>query len=105
MRGSEFLEVVARFGECDKGLHHCEMGTIRRIVEESIDYGKSWAAKNYVRFVDRVPNETDPDVRNANDESFLEDLALGEFIQAGYEAVRAGMPTHLRKILTGIDEK
>ncbi len=105
MHGSEFPEVVAGIRDFNKGLLHCEMAEFRRIVEEAIDHGQLWAAEKYFRFVDRVLNEVDPDVRGAIEVSFLEDYALGEFTQARHEAVRKCMPSHLRDILIGIDEK
>jgi hypothetical protein len=105
MLGSEFPEVLAGISDCNKGLLHCEMADFRRIVEQAIDNGSLWAAEKCFRFVDRVLNEADLDVRNAIEVSFLEDFALGEFTQARHEAVRRRMPRHLRDILIGIDEK
>ncbi len=105
MLGSEFPAVVAGIRDCNRGLLHCEMAEFRRMVEEAIDNGSLWAAEKYFRFVGRVLNEADSDVRNAIEVSFLEDFALGEFTKARHEAVRRRMPERLRNFLIGIDEK
>ena len=105
MLGSEFPEIVAGIREDERGLLHLEMAAFERIVEEAIDAGRLWAAEKYFRFVDRVLNEADPDVRNAIEVSFLEDFAFGEFNQARHEAVKRRMPRCLREILIGIDKK
>ena len=105
MLGSEFPEVVAAIDQYQKGLLHPEMGAFRRIVEEAIDGGRLWAAEKYLRFVDRVLSDADPDVRNAIEVSFLEDFALGEFTRARHQAVKSRMPPRLKDILVGIDQK
>lgn len=102
---SEFPEVSSKIDKYENGLLHPEMGAFRRIVEEAIDKGRLWAAEKYFRFVEKVLNEADPDVRNAIEVSFLEDFALGEFTPARYEAVKRRMPRHLRAILIEVDEK
>jgi hypothetical protein len=105
MLGSEFPEIVSGISEYERGLLHPEVGTLRRVTEEAIDGGRLWAAERYLRFLERVLRDADPAVRNANEVSFLEDFALGEFTPARHEAVKRRMPSLLRDISITIDEK
>lgn len=80
-----------------KGLLHCEMGAFRRAAEDALDQGKLWQAEKYFRFVEQVLPVANPDVENALEVSFLEDLALGECTPARRKAVKERMPWSLRK--------
>jgi len=103
--GAEFPEAAAAIGRRRSGSLHLDMAGFRRNVEEAIDGGRLWIAEKSFRFIDRMLDEADPDLRNAIEVSFLEDFALGEFTRARHEAVRSRMPRRLREILVRIDPK
>lgn len=97
--GAEFPDVVSQIRPDESGLLHCEVGAFRRVTESAMDGGRLWTAERHFRFVERVLREASPDVRNALEVSYLEDLAFGELTAARYKAVRERMPRTLRAVL------
>jgi hypothetical protein len=95
----EFPEVIASFNEYDKGLLHCEIATFRRATERAIDTGRLWVAEKHFRFVQATLKDSNSELRNALEVSYLEDFALGEFTPERYRAVKARMPKSLRLII------
>jgi hypothetical protein len=96
---AEFPDVVSGIGPYSKGLLHCEVADFRRATERAMDAGQLWEAEKHFRFVARLLSEADPELHNALEVSYLEDLALGEFNAARHRAVKERMPASLRAIL------
>lgn len=105
MLGAEFPEVITGFYPTEVGILHCEMAAFRRSAEEAMDAGRFWNVERYFQFLERVWEDAGPEVRNAVEVSFLEDLALGEFTPARHLAVKERMPRPLRKMLEVVDGK
>ncbi len=102
---TEFPVVVASFDRTEKGLLHCEMGAFLRAAERAMDSGRLWEAGQHFRVIERVLREATPEVANAVEVSFLEGLALGEFTEARYRAVRERMPRPLREKFVAMNER
>jgi hypothetical protein len=102
---AEFPEVIEAFTRYEKGLLHCEMGAFRRVAEQAMDTGRLWQAEKYFRFIERVLKEATPEVENAVEISFLEDLALGEFTEVRYRAIEERMPERLRAKLIRVNAR
>jgi hypothetical protein len=96
---AEFPDVVAQIRSDESGLLHCEVAAFRRATERAMDTGQLWAAEQHFRFVERVLQHADSDLRNALEVSYLEDLAFGELTAERYRAVSERMPPSLRTIL------
>lgn len=67
-------------GICE-GLLHLEFGALRRGVERAADTNDTQTARTILEFVEELlakPDAIEPEVRNAIDVSFVEDLYLGE---------------------------
>jgi hypothetical protein len=103
MLTAQFPEVPAAFDESVKGLLHCEMGTFAGLTEEAMDKGNFWQVEKYFRFVEKVWRDASPDVENAIEVSYLEFLALSEFTENRYQAIKERMPKSLWTILLRID--
>jgi hypothetical protein len=97
--GVEFPEVVAQIRPDESGLLHCEVGAFRRATEMALDSGRLWAAERYFTFVERVLRQAEPDLRNALEVSYLEDLAFGELTSERYRGVKERMSSALRAVL------
>lgn len=98
---AEFPAVIAGFGEYSSGLLHCEVGDFRQATERAMDAGRLWEAEGHFRLVAELLALAGPELRNALEISYLEDLALGEFTPARHLAIKERMPKHLRAILIG----
>ena len=96
---SQFPDVVAQIRSDESGLLHCEVGALRRSTEEAIDSGQLWTAEKHFRFVENLLTQANPELQNALEVSYLEDLGLGECTPARYRAIKERMPKSLRKIL------
>ena len=95
---AEFPDVVAGFSHAAGNLH-CEVGDFRSATERAMDEGKLWAAERHFRLVLELLAAAGPELRNALEVSYLEDLAFGEFTWARHQAVRERMPQELRAVL------
>jgi hypothetical protein len=96
---ADFPAVVAEISQYEAGQLHCEVGAFRRATELAMDAGNTWEAEKHFRLVEELLTTADPELRNALEVSYLEDLALGQCTPQRYEAVRERMPTTLRQIL------
>jgi hypothetical protein len=101
----QFPEVLAAVGKYESGLLHCEVAVFRRLLEESLDAGRLWDAERYLRFVEEILPQADPDVENALEVSFLEDFALGEWSEARYKGIKERSPKSIQMKLAGYDER
>jgi hypothetical protein len=96
---AEFPEVVAEFGPYSSGLLHCEVADFRQATERAMDEGRLWDAEQHFRLVAELLAVASPELRNALEVSYLEDLALGECTPARYRAIKERMPGTLQRIL------
>jgi hypothetical protein len=102
---TEFPDVVAAFGRYSAGILHCEVGDLLRATERAMDTGRLWEAYRHFRLVEELLAVADPELRNALEVSYLEELALGECTPARYQAVKERMPHSLRQVLIGHHEQ
>lgn len=97
----EFPTVAASIDKYSAGLLHCEVGHFRDATEKAMDEGRLWEAERHFRLVAELWEIAGPELRNALEISYLEDLAFGEWTPARHAAIKARMPRHLREILIG----
>ncbi len=86
-----FPEVAANVDECSQGLLHLEMATLARATQAAIDEQDKTTILSHFKFIDEVFRDAAPDVENAVNVSYLENLR--------FEGRRAG-PTKARELLT-----
>jgi hypothetical protein len=98
----EHPDVVAQFGKYDGGLIQLEVAAFRRATEAAIDSGRLWEAERHFKLVEECLGQSDDELRNALEVSYLEDFALGECTPDRREAVRSRMPKSLRDALISI---
>jgi hypothetical protein len=102
---AEFPDVIAGFGPYSAGLLHCEVADFRRATERAMDAGRLWEAERHFRLVEELLAVACPELRNALEVSYLEDLALGECTPARHRAVKERMPRALRQVVIGFHEQ
>jgi hypothetical protein len=83
----------------EAGLLHCEVAAFRRATEVAMDSGRLWEAQGHFHLVEELLAVADPELRNALEVSYLEDLALGECTPLRYQAIKERMSRPLREIL------
>jgi hypothetical protein len=98
---AQFPEVFAEIKPSEKDLLHCEVAAFRLATENAMDTGHHWAAELHFRFVEQLLKEANPELRNALEISYLEDLALGKYTPMRYQAVKERMPKTMRSVLIG----
>jgi hypothetical protein len=86
-----FPEVAATIDDCSQGLLHLEMATLARATQAAIDEQDRDAVRRHFEFIDEVCRAAAPDVENAVNVSYLENLR--------FEGRKAG-PTRARELLT-----
>jgi hypothetical protein len=86
-----FPNVAAAIDNCSQGLLHLEMATLARATQAAIDEADRDAVRRYFAFIDEVFRDAAPDVENAVNVSYLENLR--------FEGRTAG-PTRARELLT-----
>jgi hypothetical protein len=102
MLAEAFPEVPQAFDDSVKGLLHCEMGTFAQLTDEAIREGDLRRAVRYFDFVDRVRRQSDADVENAIDVSYIEYFAWDEWTERRHQALKRMSPA-LRRVLLEID--
>ena len=95
----DFPDAAAGINKYEAGQLHCEVGAFRRATEAAMDSGRFWEAEKHFRWVEELLKTAGPELRNALEVSYLEDLALGGCPPARYQAVKERMPKALRQIL------
>ncbi|HBI44392.1 MAG TPA: hypothetical protein DDY78_16295 [Planctomycetales bacterium] len=95
----DFPEASAGINKYEAGLLHCEVAAFRRATEAAMDIGRFWEVERHFRWVEELLKVAGPELRNALEVSYLEDLALGSCPPARYRAVKERMPKALRRIL------
>jgi hypothetical protein len=96
---ADFPEAAAGIRADEAGLLHCEVAAFRRATEEAMDAARLWEAERHFRLVEELLAVAGPELRNALEVSYLEDLALGECTPARHRAIKERMPQSLRQIL------
>lgn len=87
------------------GILHIEMSTFGRTTREAIDSGKLWLAERHFRFIADIWPRADPELENAIDVSYVEELALSKATPQRHAAIRERMPPQLRAKLIEIHEQ
>ena len=86
-----FPEVVTAIDDCSEGLLHLEMATLARATQAAIDNQDKATVVSHFQFVDEEFRDAAPDVENAVNVSYLENLR--------FEGRKAA-PTRARDLLT-----
>ncbi len=86
-----FPEVTAAIDDCSQGLLLLEMATLARATQAAIDGQDRETIRRHFQFIDEVYLLASPDVENAVNVSYLENLR--------FEGRKAG-PTRARELLT-----
>jgi hypothetical protein len=102
---TDFPEAAGGIRDDEAGLLHCEVAAFRRATEAAMDAGRLWEAERHFRLVEELLSVAGPELGNALEVSYLEDLALGECMPPRHLAVKERMPKHLRQVLIGHDEQ
>ena len=101
---SEFFEGYSYISGNEKGLLHCEVAAFRTWVEEQLILGKEWNCQKAFEFIERCLKISDPELKNALEISFIEDLALWQHEDKYRIIVKKRAPIMLRKKLIAIHE-
>ena len=99
---ASFPDVAAEIRAQGHSLPHLAAATFRQATERAMDAGQFWAVQQHSLFVEQVRNDATPDLANALDISYVEDLALGECTPQRYRAVKERMPSKMRAELASI---
>jgi hypothetical protein len=102
---ADFPKAAAGIRSDEAGLLHCEVAAFRRATETAMDSGELWEAECHFRLVEELLATAGPELRNALEVSYLEDLALGECTPARHRAVKERMPRPLRQMLIAHQEQ
>jgi hypothetical protein len=86
-----FPKIAADIDDCSKGLLHLEMATLARATQAAIDGQDRTTVRAHFQFIDEVLRNAAPDVENAVNVSYLENLR--------FEGRKAA-PTKARELLT-----
>src|SRR5437764_9373341 len=69
-----FPEVAAAIDDCSQGLLHLEMATLARATQAAIDGQDRDTVRRHFQFIDEVFRQAAPEVENAVNVSYLENL-------------------------------
>jgi hypothetical protein len=86
-----FPEIAATIDDCSQGLLHLEMAALRRATQAAIDEQDRDTVRRHFQFIDEVFRQAAPEVENAVNVSYLENLR--------FNGRKAG-PTRARELLT-----
>lgn len=75
--------MVAQISGYEAALSNCEVGAFLRATEAAMDAGRFWEAERHFRLVEELLAAAGPELRNALEVSYLEDLALGKCTRPG----------------------
>jgi hypothetical protein len=98
-----FPDVAASIDDCSQGLLHLEMATLARATQAAIDQGNCDVVRRYFAFIDEVFRDAAPDVKNAVNVSYLENLRF-EGRKAGPTRARQLLTPRLRQALSELEE-
>ena len=94
-----FPEAFEQIEDSEKGLIHCEVAAFRRYLEGQMDEGKEWVCEKGFKFIANCLNSPTPDLENALEISFIEDLALGEQKSSYYDVIKSRAPVIIQEKL------
>ena len=95
-------EVAADIDDISEGLLHLEMATLARATQAAIDAQDRDTIRRHFEFVDVVFRDAAPDVENAVNVSYLENLRF-EGRKAGPTKAREMLPPRLGQALTELE--
>ena len=87
-----FPEVTASIDDCSKGLLHLEIATFARTTQAAIDRHDKAMVRAQFQFIDEVFRDAAPDLANAVNVSYLENLRFEGRIAAPTKARRTFPP-------------
>jgi hypothetical protein len=96
-----FPKVAATIDDCSQGLLHLEMATLARATQAAIDEQDRDAVRHF-QFIDEVFRKAAPDVENAVNVSYLENLRF-DGRKAGPTRARELLTPRLRQALTDLE--
>ena len=96
-------EVAAKIDDISEGLLHLEMATFSRETQAAIDPQDKETVKQHFRFIDEVFRDAAPDVENAVNVSYLENLRF-DGRKAGPTKARGLLPPRLYQALVDLEE-
>jgi len=99
----QFPEVAEDINNCSRGLLHLEMATFGRATQAAIDARDTETVKRHFRFIDEVLRDAAPDVENAVNISYLENLRF-EGRKAGLTRARELLTPRLRQTLAELED-
>jgi hypothetical protein len=103
MMAERFPEVAADVDDCSQGLLHLEMATLARATQEAIYNQDRATIFRHFQFVDEVFRDAAPDVENAVNVSYLENLDF-DCIKAKPTRARDLLTTRLRQALEELEK-
>jgi hypothetical protein len=98
-----FPEVASAIDDCSEGLLHLEMATLARATQKAIDNEDNATIVRHFQFVDEVFRDAAPDIENAVNVSYLENLRF-ESRKAALVQARDLLTPRLRKTLIELEE-
>src|SRR5947208_2562125 len=98
-----FPEVAASIDDCSQGLLHLEMATLARATQTAIEQQNKPIILRHFQFIDEVFGDAAPDVENAVNVSYLENLRF-EGRKVGPTKVRELLTPRLRQALAELEE-
>jgi hypothetical protein len=99
----QFPEVAAQIDDASDGLLHLEMATFSRATQAAIDAQDGETVKRHFRFIDEVFRGAAPDVENAVNVSYLENLRF-DGRKAGPTKARGLLPPRLHQALAELED-
>jgi hypothetical protein len=100
---AQFPEVAAAIDDCSQGLLHLEMATLARATQSAIYNQDKATVIRHFQFVDEVIRDAAPDVWNAVNVSYLENLHF-EGRKAAPAKARELLTPRLRQALIELEE-
>ena len=97
-----FPEVAATIDDISQGLLHLEMATFARATQAAIDAAEIETIKRHFKFADEIFRDAAPDVENAINVSYLENLRF-EGRKAKRAKARELLPPRLKTALTELE--
>ena len=98
-----FPEVAGAIDDCSRGLLHLEMATLARATQAAIDRQDRDTVRRHFLFVDEVFRQAAPDVENAVNVSYLENIRF-EDDRVGPTTARELLTPRLRQTLTELEK-
>ena len=98
-----FPELASSIDGCSQGLLHLEMATLARATQAAIDEQNKPTVQRHFQFIDEVFQDAAPDVENAVNVSYLENLRF-EGRKAAPTKARELLTPRLRQALAELEE-